>query len=110
MKNILFIFATCVVGNIAYAQDITLGTPGYGGTGCPAGSASVTLSPDARSLSILFDAFTVSATRGQTFERKSCNIAVPVRVPQGLSVAILQVDYRGCTWAHVLQNFSGPIG
>ena len=40
----------------AFAQnDIALGTPGYGGNGCPAGSASVTLSPDAKSLSIIFD-------------------------------------------------------
>ena len=38
---------------VSFAQDdIALGVPGYGGNGCPAGSASVTLSPDAKSLSI----------------------------------------------------------
>lgn len=28
-------------------------------------------------------------------ERKTCNIAVPVHVPQGYSVSIFQIDYRG---------------
>ena len=43
---------------VTFAQnDIALGVPGYGGNGCPAGSASVTLSPDAKSLSIIFDQF-----------------------------------------------------
>ena len=27
--------------------------------------------------------------------RKSCNIAIPVHVPQGFSVSIIDVDYRG---------------
>jgi hypothetical protein len=27
--------------------------------------------------------------------RKSCNISIPVHVPQGLSVSIVTVDYRG---------------
>jgi len=26
---------------------------------------------------------------------KSCNVAIPVHVPQGFSVSVLQVDYRG---------------
>lgn len=79
------------------SDDIRLGTPGYGGSGCPANSASVTLSPDQKALSILFDQYIVEAgnSSGRSFDRKSCNIAVPVRIPQGYSVAIFQVDYRG---------------
>lgn len=30
-----------------------------------------------------------------SFDRKSCNIAIPVHVPNGYSVAILEIDYRG---------------
>lgn len=77
--------------------DISLGTPGYGGTGCPDGTVSVTLSPDQKSLSLLFDEYQVSVggDTGKSFDRKSCNIAIPVRVPQGLSVSILQIDFRG---------------
>ena len=29
------------------------------------------------------------------FDRKSCNIAIPVHVPQGQSVSVLAIDYRG---------------
>ncbi len=74
---------------------IQLGLPGYGGTGCPANSASVSLSPDQSSLSILFDQYVVEAGNGRTMDRKSCNIAIPVRVPQGYSISVFQVDYRG---------------
>ncbi|MBF0297826.1 MAG: DUF4360 domain-containing protein [Oligoflexia bacterium] len=81
----------------AVTPDIRLGMPGYGGTGCPAGSASVTLSPDRSALSILFDQY-VAAAGGVTlrsFDRKTCNVSVPVFVPQGYSVSIFKIDYRG---------------
>jgi hypothetical protein len=82
----------------AFAQnDIALGNPGYGGNGCPAGSASVTLSPDAKALSIIFDQFITEAgpNVGKQLDRKSCNIAIPVHVPSGFSISIIAVDYRG---------------
>jgi len=99
MKNMikgLGIFAALMALNSsAMADDIYLGQAGYGGNGCPAGSASVTLSPDAKSLSIIFDQYMAEAGRGRTIDRKSCNIAIPVHVPQGMSVSIIDVDYRG---------------
>lgn len=100
MKKLLAIAALLIGGafaSVAHADDIALGTPGYGGTGCPDGSASVTLSPDAKSLSILFDSFVVEAggSTNKSFDRKVCNIAIPVHVPQGLSVSVLAIDYRG---------------
>lgn len=100
MKKILAIAALLIAGSFAsvsYADDIALGEPGYGGSGCPDGTASVTLAPDAKSLSILFDEYYVEAggSTNKSFDRKSCNIAIPVHVPQGLSVSILTIDYRG---------------
>lgn len=79
------------------AANLQLGIPAYGGTGCPAGSASATLSPDNQTLSILFDQFVTEAggDTNRDVDRKSCNIAIPVQVPQGYSVSIFQVDYRG---------------
>lgn len=78
-------------------ENVTLGEPGYGGTGCPGGSVSATLSPDATSLSLLFDEYIVEAggDTGKKFDRKSCNIAIPVHVPQGISVSVIAIDYRG---------------
>jgi hypothetical protein len=81
----------------ARADSIPLGQPGYGGTGCPAGTVSATLSSDAKSLSLLFDTYavTVGGSTGRVTQRKSCNLAIPVRVPEGYSVSVLKIDYRG---------------
>ncbi len=89
--------ALSALANVAHADDISLGVAGYGGNGCPAGSASVTLSPDAKSLSILFDSYVVEAGKSvkKTIDRKSCNLAIPIHIPHGISVSIIDVDYRG---------------
>jgi len=84
---------------MSYADTLTLGVPAYGGTGCPNGSASVALAPDQQSISILFDSYVAEAggTTRAAFDRKNCNIAIPVHVPQGFSVAVVGIDYRGFT-------------
>lgn len=108
-KNILLFSAIVLSAPVFAADDISLGQPGYGGTGCPAGTVSVTLSPDAKSLSLLFDEYQV-AVGGETrksFDRKSCNIAIPVRVPQGMSVSVLKVDFRG--FNHLPQSASSQF-
>jgi hypothetical protein len=80
-----------------YADDISLGIPGYGGSGCPGGTVSATLSPDQKALTLIFDQYIVEAggTTGRRIDRKNCQIAVPVHIPQGLSFSIVQMDYRG---------------
>ncbi len=91
----LFITMLFVV-TVALADDISLGNPGYGGTGCPQGSASATLSPDAKELSIIFDQFVVEAGgAARQLSRKSCNISIPVHVPNGFSISLIDADYRG---------------
>ncbi len=79
----------------AMAEGIELGEPAYGGTGCPAGSASVSVSPDGGAVSLLFDQYVVEAGDTKSFDRKNCNIAVPVKVPNGYSVSVFAIDYRG---------------
>ena len=78
-------------------DDVTLGHPGVGGNGCPAGTTSTTLSPDKKVLSIIFDEYMAEAGEGtgKRIDRKSCNMAIPVHVPQGLSVSLFKLDYRG---------------
>jgi hypothetical protein len=39
------------------ANQVQLGTPSYMGTGCPLGTVSAQLSPDAQALSIMFGSF-----------------------------------------------------
>ncbi len=102
-KTLSTIWGVLVILGIAataQADDIQLGTPSYGGTGCPAGSASAVLSPDQKTLSILFDQYVAEAggVTGKRIDRKNCNIAIPVHVPQGLSISLIAVDYRGYTF------------
>ena len=89
--------AVLIMSATAMAQSLQLGVPAYGGTGCPAGTASVSVSPSQDAVSLLFDQYVSEAgrTTGRRIDRKSCNITVPVQVPQGFSVAVMQVDYRG---------------
>lgn len=92
-----FIVALALLSLPSLAQQLRLGQPSYGGNGCPAGTASVMVSPSGQELSILFDQFIAESGRdvGRNFDRKSCNLTVPVHVPNGYSVGIFQVDYRG---------------
>lgn len=79
------------------AQILELGTPSFGGGGCTSGSARASLSPDGQQISILFDNY-IATAGGNThveIDRKNCDIAIPVRVPQGYSVAVFAIDYRG---------------
>lgn len=95
MKALLTV-AILALGLSAQAQ-IKLGIPAYGGTGCPAGTASVSLTDDQSILSVLFDSFVAQAPTPQnaTFDRKSCNLRIPVSVGPGLQVALVAFDYRG---------------
>lgn len=95
MKS-LIVLAAMVLATAAEAQ-VSLGQPAYGGTGCPAGSASATLTDDGSVLSILFDQFVVEAgnTTGRRIDRKNCSLRIPVNVGQGYQVALIAFDYRG---------------
>ena len=78
-------------------NDVQLGYPEHAGTGCPIGSVAAVLSPDAKELSILFDNYVTEAggSTGRTIDRKNCTFAIPVHIPQGYSVSVIGVDYRG---------------
>ena len=66
----------------------------YGGNGCPAQSASVSVSPDGQELSILFDKF-IALGNDPSQSRKSCNLSIPIKVPQGFQISLYDADYRG---------------
>jgi hypothetical protein len=79
----------------ATAQDaVVLGQPGYGGSGCPDGTASTVLGFGAQAAIYLFDDYAVG-DNGRAVDRKTCAIAIPVHVPAGMSVAVRNVAVRG---------------
>lgn len=81
-----------VVASTNHKVEIT--GAGYGGSGCPANSANVTVSPDGQELSILFDKF-IAVGNSVSESRKSCNLSIPIKVPQGFQISLYDADYRG---------------
>lgn len=67
------------------------------GTGCPAGTAAIAVSPDNTAFTITYSAYTalVGVGAGATDWRKNCQLNIVVHVPQGFTYAISKVDYRG---------------
>ncbi|MEM7553890.1 MAG: DUF4360 domain-containing protein [Cyanobacteria bacterium P01_A01_bin.84] len=82
------------IGPALAAPKVEIVGAGYGGNGCPEGSANVTVSPDGQELSILFDKFIADASKPRD-SRKSCNLSIPIKVPQGYQVSLYDADYRG---------------
>jgi hypothetical protein len=82
----------------AEAQDplpaVVLGQPAYGGSGCADGTASILLGFSQQAAIYLFDAYAVG-DNGRSVDRKTCAIAIPVNVPDGVSVAVRNVGLRG---------------
>jgi hypothetical protein len=79
------------------STPILMNEPTYGGSGCPDGTVSVTLTEDRKSMSVLFDGFVAEAgtTTGVARDIKSCKMVIPITVPKGFQFAILKTDQRG---------------
>jgi hypothetical protein len=103
------------------------------GTGCPAGTAALAVSPDNTAFTVTYSAYTAQVGVGATPTdwRKNCQLNIVVHVPQGFTYAISKVDYRGFAslaqgasaveranyyfqgqsqTAYIAHNFAGPLG
>lgn len=67
------------------------------GTGCPAGTAAVAVSPDNEAFTVTYSQYTakVGIGAGPTEFRMNCQLNLKVHVPQGFTYGIAQADYRG---------------
>jgi hypothetical protein len=92
-----FSFLLVFLANFYAHAQLQLGNPVYSGLGCPQGSATTTLSPDASTLSVIFDQFVVEAgeSLGTNFQMKNCVLRIPVQIQSGFRVALVQADFRG---------------
>lgn len=79
-------------------QVITMGQPTFNGSGCSSQTARATLSPNGQQISILFDSFIAEAGTNlfsSEVDQKNCDMNIPIRVPNGYSIALFSIDYRG---------------
>ena len=85
------------------AQDSTLkpkiefGKFGYGGNGCPAGSASEIKDPSFNR-KIIFKPLKYNLKTGENKKRivrKSCHLSIPVKVPQDIAISFDHLNFKG---------------
>jgi len=67
------------------------------GSGCPAGTAAVAVSPDNEAFTVTYSDYLAQVGVGSrpTDFRKNCQLNLRVHVPSGFTYAIAQADYRG---------------
>ena len=76
-------------------REIQVQSIDYGGDGCPQGTVTTILSPDATTLTVLYDAFTARVGGGVGEERRSCNVTLRLKKPRLWSFSVDSVDFRG---------------
>ncbi|GAA0232502.1 DUF4360 domain-containing protein [Cryptosporangium japonicum] len=67
------------------------------GSGCPEGTAAVSLSQDATAFTVTYSAYLARVGPGAhaTEFRRNCQLGLRVHVPQGFTYAVAKADYRG---------------
>ncbi|ANP54828.1 hypothetical protein J2Z21_001521 [Streptomyces griseochromogenes] len=67
------------------------------GSGCPAGTAAVAVSPDNTAFTVTYSNYLAQAggNSDPTAFRRNCQLNLVVHVPQGFTYAVASADYRG---------------
>ena len=108
-KSVFAFFAVLAYTQLSHAQDYQIGNAVIAGTGCPAGTAAVAVSPDKKTLSILFDKFSVEAPAGSRGGVVRCHLRIQVRnITPGYILDTTTFDFRG--FAQLPQGTVASIG
>lgn len=103
-KGSIILFVGLVTQGLAGAQVIDpidrinhggIGSVGYGGSGCPDGTVAIESDMQSGELFLRFSDFgAYSGSVAKKIARKSCGLAIPISIPQGLQVALV-AEIRG---------------
>lgn len=99
----LTIILLLIMSFSAFCEDAFISDVHFGGKGCSSDEAMAVLSPDAHTLSLLFDNYLVEAG-GELGKKnnKICNVNLSIAVPEDKRVVIKKIDYRG--YAFIPEN------
>jgi Domain of unknown function (DUF4360) len=88
-------------------ERITIDVKTVNGSGCPAGTATVTVSHDNTGFHVAYHSFRARIGGSSTVvdARKNCQLGLLVHVPQGFTYAIAEANYGGR--AHLADGVSG---
>jgi hypothetical protein len=89
------------------SDSIVIDVVTVNGSGCPADTAAVAVSPDNTAFTVTYSDYLAQVGLGAkpTDFRKNCQLNLLVHVPQGFTYAIAQADYRG--YAHLEDGATG---
>lgn len=81
----------------ALVKGVKLKNPKLGGTGCPEGTIGASITPDGKTISLIFDNYIAEAGQSAGVNRdiKTCSVELPIEVPAGYQFTIVKLDYRG---------------
>jgi hypothetical protein len=81
----------------APTEKITVEVAAANGSGCPAGTTTVSAAADNTSFTVAYTDYLVQVGGGASPVdfRKNCQLSVQVNIPQGFTYAIARADYRG---------------
>jgi hypothetical protein len=95
MKPAILLVSLLALATPAAAQQgPAFGEIGYGGTGCPDGTALVSPGLGNGSVALQLSDYAVG-DNGRGVDRKTCALALPVDVPEGMAVAIRLIGLQG---------------
>ncbi|MFI9719652.1 DUF4360 domain-containing protein [Streptomyces sp. NPDC052396] len=88
-------------------DKIVIDVVSVNGSGCPAGTANVLVSPDNTAFTVSYSEYTAQVGVGTkpTDFRKNCQLSLNMHVPQGFTYAVAGADYRG--FAHLEKGAKG---
>ncbi|MFI9237301.1 DUF4360 domain-containing protein [Streptomyces sp. NPDC053079] len=103
----LFTPGTAAADGVPPPDKIVIDVVSVNGSGCPAGTANVSVSPDNTAFTVSYSNYIAQVGVGSkpTDFRKNCQLSLNVHVPQGFTYAIAQADYRG--FAHLEKGATG---
>lgn len=96
-RAIVFLVAVAGLALVGFCAGKVLIEPGdatFAGSGCPESSVHVVSSVEvggALTLSAQFGEYNVSTSNETLRVRETCNVALPIRVPPGVSLGVFQV-------------------
>ncbi|KAF3920942.1 hypothetical protein ABW20_dc0104094 [Dactylellina cionopaga] len=95
---ILPVVATAAPNVASAPPGVSIGNIIYGGTGCPQGSAYVSLSSDRQSFTAYFQKFVVymnTASNNIKDARKFCQLNLAINSPPGWQFTVVQTSFTG---------------
>merc|ERR1719469_483832 len=100
LKSILNTFLiSCLIQNVdCKSYDIDTDEMTIFGSGCPEGSDSVISSADGNTVSLLFSGHYAETDGSDTFDRKSCNLAVPIDIDPNKQISLYKIEYIVDAW------------